>query len=38
MDRNRDQALSPNEFLGTAAQFGKLDRNVDGVITDDEVR
>ncbi len=38
MDRNRDHTLSPNEFLGTAAQFGQLDRNVDGVITGVEVR
>lgn len=38
MDCNRDHALSPNEFLGTVAQFGQLDRNVDGAISDDEVR
>ncbi|MDB5348380.1 MAG: hypothetical protein JWP89_6757 [Schlesneria sp.] len=38
MDRNRDQALSPTEFLGTPAQFAQLDRNVDGVISDDDIR
>jgi hypothetical protein len=38
MDRNHDQALSPNEFIGTVTQFGLLDKNVDGVISDDEVR
>ena len=36
MDRNRDQILSPFEFLGSSHRFQELDRNSDGVITSDE--
>ena len=32
MDRNGDGDLSPEEFLGTRAQFDKLDTNHDGLI------
>jgi Ca2+-binding EF-hand superfamily protein len=32
MDRNQDGDVSPREFLGTAADFRKLDRDGDGLI------
>jgi hypothetical protein len=32
MDRNGDGDLTPEEFLGTRAQFDKLDTNHDGLI------
>jgi Ca2+-binding EF-hand superfamily protein len=32
MDRNHDGDVSPREFLGTAADFHKLDRDGDGLI------
>lgn len=37
MDRNRDQMLSPVEFLGTPSQFERLDRNADDVVSADEL-
>jgi Ca2+-binding EF-hand superfamily protein len=36
MDRNRDQFLSPSEFIGPIHQFNQLDRNSDGMIASDE--
>ena len=36
MDRNRDGDLSPREFLGSRAQFEKLDKDADGLIDADE--
>jgi Ca2+-binding EF-hand superfamily protein len=38
MDRNRDGDVSLREFLGTRAQFQKLDANGDGLINADEAR
>ena len=36
MDRNSDNDLSPNEFLGRRALFDKIDKNQDGLISADE--
>ncbi len=38
MDRNGDGELSPREFLGTRAQFQRLDVNGDGLVSADEAR
>jgi Ca2+-binding EF-hand superfamily protein len=36
MDRNRDGAISPREFLGTREQFQQLDTDGDGLISREE--
>jgi hypothetical protein len=36
MDRNGDGDLSPREFLGTAADFRRLDLDKDGLISAEE--
>jgi Ca2+-binding EF-hand superfamily protein len=38
MDRNGDGELSPREFLGTRAQFQRLDVDGDGLVSADEAR
>lgn len=38
MDRNSDGELSPREFLGTRAQFQRLDVDGDGLVSADEAR
>jgi hypothetical protein len=38
MDRNGDGDLSPREFLGSAAEFARLDLDRDGLISADEAR
>ncbi len=38
MDRNHDGDVSPREFLGTRAQFDRLDHDHDGLLSADEAR
>jgi hypothetical protein len=36
MDRNRDGDVSAREFLGTAADFGRVDSDGDGLLSGSE--